>query len=222
MEPDAFKIRCPATICISGPSGSGKSCLVRKIIQNLDKTFDRVPTQIIYCYSIFQPLFEVMKKESPLPIEFVHELPEDLVPKPRTLLILDDLQNSAKIIADYFTKISHHCDTDVVYLCQNIFLQNSYHRTCNLNTHILCLFKNPRDSAQIRYLAGQISPTNKKFLLDAYRQATKKPHGYLFLNLQQATPDHLRVRDSFFFDEANFFVDENEFKRTDLSALRTL
>ena len=216
MDPKILKIRAPATVTISGPTGCGKSTVVDEIIHNLDKVFDRAPTQVIYCYSVYQSLFDAMKKNSPVPIEFVHELSDDLKPKARTLLILDDLQNSAKIIADYFTKHSHHLDCDVLYITQNIFLQNDSHRTCNLNTHALCLFKNPRNSQQVSYLARQISPANPKFVLDAYRQATKRPHGYLFLNLQQSTPDHLRIRDSFFFDQASFFVDKKEFQRTDL------
>ena len=219
MDPNDLKIKCPATLIISGPTGCGKSTVVDKIIQNLGVVFDRAPTRVIYCYSIYQPLFDAMKKRSPVPIEFVYELSEDLRPPPRTLLILDDLQNSSKIIADYFTKHSHHLDCDVLYITQNIFLQNDAHRTCNLNSHVLSLFKNPRNSQQVTYLARQISPGNSKFILEAYKKATKEPHGYLFLNLQQATPDFLRVRDSFFYTDAVFFVDEKEFKPVDLEKL---
>ena len=222
MDPNFLKIRSPATLVVSGPTGSGKTELCKQIIQNLDIVFDRPPTQIVYCYSVYQRLFEDMKKRSPVPIEFVCELSEDLRPKPRTLLILDDLQNSAKIIADYFTKHSHHSDCDVLYITQNIFLQNDSHRTCNLNSHILILFKNPRNSSQVIYLARQISPGNPKFLMEAYKEATKKAHGYLFLNLQQATPDHLRVRDSVFYTEATFFVDKKEYKPVDLNEPETI
>ena len=222
MDPNSLKIRCPATLVASGPSGCGKSSLVGQIIQNLDKVFDRPPTQVVYCYSVYQTLFEDMKKRSPVPMEFIHELSEDLRPKPRTLLILDDLQNSAKIIADYFTKHSHHLDCDVLYITQNIFLQNDSHRTCNLNTHILVLFKNPRNSSQVVYLSRQIWPGNPKFLMEAYKEATKRAHGYLFLNLQQATPDHLRVRDSVFYSEATFFVDKKDYKPVDLNKPETM
>lgn len=219
MEPGALKLRCPCTCILSGPSSSGKTTLVRQIIQNLDQCFDRPPAQIVYCFSIDQPVFDEIRKECKIPIDFVFEIPENFKPRPRTLMIMDDLQNSAKTIADYFTKISHHSDSDVLYLVQNIFLQNDSHRTCNLNTHALCLFKNPRNSQQIGHLARQIRPNNPKFLLSAYRQATEKPHGYLFLNLQQATPDHLRVRDSIFYTKANFFVDKNDFEKADLGAV---
>ena len=216
MTPNDLKVRCPATVIVSGPTGSGKTSVVKEIIHRLPEVFDRPPTQVTYCYSIYQPLFEELRQQAPLPLEFVHELSDNLKLQPRTLLILDDLQHSSKLIADYFTKHSHHLDCDVLYITQNIFLQNDSHRTCNLNTHALCLFKNPRNSQQVSYLARQISPANPKFVLDAYRQATKRPHGYLFLNLQQSTPDHLRIRDSFFFDQASFFVDKKEFQRTDL------
>ena len=217
MTPNDLKVRCPATVIVSGPTGSGKSSVVKEIIHRLPEVFDRPPTQVTYCYSIYQPLFEELRQQAPLPLEFVHELSDNLKLQPRTLLILDDLQHSSKLIADYFTKHSHHLDVDVIYITQNIFLQNDAHRTCNLNTHILSLFKNPRNSQQITFLARQISPGNHKFILDAYRQATKRPHGYLFLNLQQSTPEHLRIRDSFFYTEANIFVDKKEFRQIDLS-----
>ena len=58
--------------------------------------------------------------------------------------------------------------------------------------------------------------------MEAYKEATKKAQGYLFLNLQQATPDHLRVRDSVFFSEATFFVDKKEYKPVDLNEPETI
>lgn len=216
---DVFKIRTPCTVMLSGPSGCGKSTLVQEIIKRLSDVFDRPPTNVIYCYSRYQSLYDEMKKNSPVPMEFLEGLDEQLRPRPRTLLIIDDLQNSSKAIVDFFTKHSHHSDVDVIYLVQNLFLSTPHHRTCNLNTQILCVFKNPRDKLQITCLAKQIYPNNNKFLMDAYAQATKVAHGYLVLNLQQNTPEHLRLRDSFFPLQANFFIDKKPFKKTNLNIL---
>ena len=216
---DIYKIKTPATVMISGPSGCGKSTLVQDIMQRLSDVFDRAPKRVIYCYSRRQPLYDEMKRKSPVPIEFMQGLNENLRPPPRTLLIIDDLQSHSQIISDFFTKHSHHSDVDVLYLVQNLFLNTPHHRTCNLNTHILCVFKNPRDKLQITCLAKQISPNNTKFVMDAYLQATQKPHGYLVLNLQQTTPEFLRLRDSFFPKDAHYFIDKKTYKPTDLNSL---
>ena len=62
----------------------------------------------------------------------------------------------------------------------------------------MVLFKNPRDQGQIRSLAQHVFPTQVKYFMDAYREATKKEHGYLLHDLQPLTPDRFRVRSSIF------------------------
>jgi len=71
-----------------------------------------------------------------------------------TLLILDDLMSETnQLVANVFTKISHHRNVSVVYLTQNLFDKNKYARTISLNAHYLVLFKNPRDATQFATLA---------------------------------------------------------------------
>jgi len=71
-----------------------------------------------------------------------------------TLLILDDLMSETnELVANVFTKISHHRNVSVVYLTQNLFDKNKYARTISLNAHYLVLFKNPRDATQFATLA---------------------------------------------------------------------
>ena len=209
------KISSPATIMISGPSGCGKSTLVEQLITRASEAFDVTPDRVVFCYSRDQSLYADIARKSTIPIEFVQGLPADLKPAPNSLVIIDDLQGEGPTISDWFTKNSHHFNCSVMYLVQNLFLNTPHHRTCNLNTHVLCVFKNPRDKVQVMCLARQISPENPKFILSAFSQATEMPHGYLVFNLKQATPDHLRLRDSF-FDEATFFVDKKNMQTFDL------
>ena len=37
-------------------------------------------------------------------------------------------------------------------------------------------------------------PTNTKFLMDAYKDATQKPHSYIVLDLTPSTDDKYRIR----------------------------
>lgn len=111
------------------------------------------------------------------------------------LLIIDDFSNEKQDIAkitQMFTRVSHHCNISMFFMTQNMYEKGI--RTISLNAHYLVLFKNLRDSLQIKMLARQIFPENSGFLLDAYNDATAKPYGYLVIDLTQKCHDLLRVR----------------------------
>ena len=96
------------------------------------------------------------------------------------------------------------------------------HRTISLNSHYMVLFKNPRDEGQMRSLAQQVFPTKVKSFMNSFREATKKDHGYLLLDLHPLTPDPLRVRTSIFkSDEVEIFAPASETKEVnfDLDSL---
>jgi hypothetical protein len=111
---------------------------------------------------------------------------------------LDDLLNEAnQNVCDLFTKLSHHRDVSVVFVIQNLFHRNRFVRTMNLNTHYLVLFKNPRDANQVSVLARQMYPGKSKFVVEAYRDATKNPFGYLLIDLRLETDESYRIRTTF-------------------------
>ncbi len=48
---------------VSGQTGSGKTNLVYRILQNLPGMYvDDPPVETLYCYGIYQPLFDEMKQ----------------------------------------------------------------------------------------------------------------------------------------------------------------
>jgi hypothetical protein len=71
----------------------------------------------------------------------------------------------------------------------------------NLNMPYLVLFKNPRDAGQVATLARQMYPGKSKFVLEAFDDATKKPYGYLFVDLKPDTDDAHRIRTNIFPDD---------------------
>jgi hypothetical protein len=71
----------------------------------------------------------------------------------------------------------------------------------NLNTHYLVLFKSPRDASQVATLARQMYPGKSRFVLEAFGDATKKPYGYLFVDLKPDTDDAYRIRTNIFPDD---------------------
>ena len=210
-------LQTPLTLMFAGASGAGKTQLVKKIASRVENVFDRPPKEIIICYDRTQAAYDEIKTASKIPVRLVKGLPEDLRAERRTLIIIDDLQQHSDLICDWFTKGSHHGDCDIIYLTQNLFLKTPSHRTASLNAHILVIFKNLRDKTQIRCLSRQLSPDNPGYIISAYNQAVEKPYGYLVINLKQDTKDNYRIRDSFFPEDSNFYVDKRCGEYFDLS-----
>ena len=118
-------------------------------------------------------------------------------------IILDDLLNHvySKDVCDLFTKGSHHINISVLLITQNLFHQGTNYRDISLIAKYLVLLKNFRDKNQFLYLACQAYPEDRQGLYDAYRDATRQPHGYLTLDFAQDTDDTLRFRTNIFPDE---------------------
>jgi len=143
-----FKLHHPFTAVVAGPTGCGKSAWVLRLIDNAREIIYTPPSSIHYCYGEYQPIF------NKYPQVQLHEgLPElgseTLDSREPTLMIVDDLMSETKqLVADIFTKLSHHRNISILYLSQNVFDKNEYVRTITLNAHYLVLFKNSRDAGQ--------------------------------------------------------------------------
>jgi len=114
------------------------------------------------------------------------------------------LSDINQVVAYIFTKISHHRNISILHLTQNLFDKNKYARTISLNAHYIVLFKNPRDASQFAMLARQMYPNASKFALEAYRDATERPFGYLFVDLKPDQDERCRLRTNIFPDEMQY------------------
>ena len=56
------------------------------------------------------------------------------------------------------------------------------------------LFKSPRDKQHISVLARQVNPRHVQKFMKSYEEATKRPHGYLMLDLKPSTDDQHRLK----------------------------
>lgn len=70
----------------------------------------------------------------------------------------------------------------------------------SINSQYMVLFKNPRDQVGPSVFARQMYPNNPKKFMNKYAEGTKRPHGYLFIDLKQNTPEDLRLRTDVFDD----------------------
>ena len=60
-------------------------------------------------------------------------------------------------------------------------------RNISLNAHYIVLFKSPRDKQQISMLARQVNHGKVQEFMRSYEDATRRPHGYLMLDLKPTT-----------------------------------
>ena len=98
--------------------------------------------------------------------------------------------NSKSIIdiAPLFTVDARHSNMSLIFLSQRMFVNNEHFRQISQNSDYFVVFKNPRNLSEIRTLAQQITPGSLQ-LMYIYREATKEPFSYLFINLtQEAQP----------------------------------
>ena len=188
---------------IVGPSGSGKTHFVCKLLQarHLFKSkFNNIYWHHADLGESGLTGKEICKLKG---IKFIKGFDNGWSKRLRKgdVIVIDDLYQESNKEADFnnlFTKISRHGEVTVIFITQNLFHAGGQHRTRNLNVQYLVLFKNPRDGTVIDFVARQAFPSNRKFLIDAFKDATHNAHGYLFLDFTQACPDDLRIRTDIF------------------------
>jgi len=204
------RLKHPFPMVVSGPTMSGKTSFVRKLLELGEEMIENAPEKIIWCYGEYQPVFEEMRRTLGN-IEFIEGMPSDINqvinPTQRNLIVLDDLMTDtgdSKEMTNLVTRGCHHKNTSLIHIQQNLFPRGKENRNISLNCHYIGLFSNPRDQAQVSHLASQMYPGNAKFLQEACANACCRPYVYLFLDLKQETQENFRLRSDIFPDQVQF------------------
>ena len=159
----------------------------------------------MYCYGAPQPAyFAKLASECPCRITFQKGLPEEYGDEANSpmLYVLDDLMYEASKspeVLNAFIKGSHHSNISICFLSQCFFYPGL--RPLSLNSHYMCLFKNPREMQVIRNLGVQMTGKKSQWLEDSFKDACSEPHKYLFFDLSQGQNDDLRIRNNIFADD---------------------
>ena len=160
-----------------------------------------------------------MKQELPN-ITFIEGFPPDFLdrinPQQRSLLVPDDMTTSLVSdvsMTELFSK-TRHLNLSIIFLLHNLFAQGKSMRTVHLNTNYYVIFNSPRDRSQIMTLARQMHPGVGKFMIAAYNDATKRPFGYLLIDVRSNTPEEYRLRANIFPGETQYAYVKREYKKT--------
>ena len=163
-----FKFQVPSSICVTGPSQSGKSEWIVRLIQNRHQLFATDFQEIIYCipenlYHHQNPIFEKIRTYFPtaqliagLPDTLKLNLTFDTQPK---LLIIDDLMSEFLASYDMVKLLSievHHYNITTIFTLHNLFAPSKYGRTHARNVNYKVLFCNRLDLREARNISLQI------------------------------------------------------------------
>lgn len=201
-----LKFKLPFGMIISGPSSSGKSSFLLKFIAEATELIEPKPASILYCFGEMNEMIPLLQKGG---IEvYAGVPPEDLIkrqPKP-LLLILDDLLLTIdeKFLNQLFTAKSHHQKFGIIFVTQNLFEKKI--RVARQNAQYIVLMRAPNSVLAIRNIGVQLYPKQLDFFLDAYRQATHLPYGYLLLDMHASSHPAFRLRTSIFKEDEEKIV----------------
>ena len=190
---------------ISGPSRCGKTFFVADMLQNIQTFAKQPPSLVVYIYKVWQTKFDEMTNVVHIFLEdqknIVDKIKEYATGAP-ILIVFDDMINSSSLseLAPLFTVDARHMNMSLVFLTQRMFVNDEYFRQISQNCDYFIIFKNPRNSSEIRTLAQQITP-GSLHLINMYIEATKEPFSYLFINLTQECPPEIKYLSQFFMRE---------------------
>ena len=192
-----FKFKDGTGCQVLGPSGSGKSSLLLRIIKYRNELFTpRVPDVVIWCHSGLEQktLFQHLKEICPH-IKFVVGLEElkkiNFNPKLFHLLVLDDLYvecANSDFVNELFYRGNHHLGIFTFLVMHNTFTRGKWSLDIARNSRYAVLFNNKRDRRGQEAFARNVAGIKPADFHEIMRLVTKRnPYGYLVFDLHPAT-----------------------------------
>jgi len=205
--PDHFKI------ILAGPSGCGKTTHALDIIRCKEYLMKGSNKPVFFFYKEWQNLFEYVQTEN-LITKWINAIPTvsdirniGLTCENGAIIIIDDFAfEMSQMLTWLFTVGARHNNCSVIFMTQNLFVQNQAFRDASLNATHIAIFKTVRDTRQVEHFCRQVASNKWKALFNAYLLATKRKFGYLYFDFDQNTEEFLRYRSCILPQEAPITV----------------
>ena len=214
MSEKTFNLRFPlgSTHLVVGPSASGKTCRIAKILKHKDVLIEGGPQikNIVYCYATWQPEYDRLKEDK-IVTKWINKMPsvdefikavDEYKDEGGSILVIDDFMGSINKDLDEIIRVtSRHYNVCTFILFQSLFPIHKLARQISLNVKFIHLHKNPRENAQIHYLARQLNPVSYKWIVQAYYDITEEPYSCMLIDLTQERESYLRYRSHYLPEE---------------------
>lgn len=183
VESGPFRFRCPFNAIVVGSSQSGKSTWVVELLKHTG-LFDQPINQVLWYHGI-----ESTNLPSGPHIKTIAGLPEistlkhlSTQDRGHRVVVIDDLLTEAiankDLIAQLWTRMSHHCNMSFLLLSQSLF---EIPRLIRNNSHYMILFKALADRLNVVNLGKQIFPGQLQYFLTSFNDATERSFGYIVI-----------------------------------------
>jgi hypothetical protein len=201
--------KTPTTIVVCGPSQSGKSTFIHRLLSEASGMFDQTTKQVLYCYQEWQPIYTNLEQSiDNLTMHKGMPSKESLETLARnnnehSVIVLDDMQMSVMNSEDMqylVTVLVHHYNMTAIILLQNLFPRGKVARDISLNAHYVVLMANKRSVSQVKTFAHQIQG-NASSIMSAFHKATSLSYGYLLVDLNPHTDKKYQLRTKIFIGE---------------------
>jgi hypothetical protein len=202
MESDPVEwplMRPPFRMIIGGASGTGKTQIVKTMLDEQMDLFGLEFPTIKYCFSAPDPAYDEMALALPQ-FQPCDEIPLDYITNPgayktvreHALIVIDDLATSAtkeQGVQNLFAVNSRHWNISVILITQNIYLKTPFMHDINLNATHLILTENKRMPGQVSILLQQLEPKYWRAVKDGYDKINENwEYGHLVIDLDKKTP----------------------------------
>ena len=201
----SLQLKPGSSFILAGPTRAGKTTFVCSLLRYNQYMFGWIFKRIIVFTPHAQSKYENLRNENVVN-EIYHELPtlEDLDKIASAykdcggcIIVLDDIMsswNAGLNLDKVFTELCHHKNVTCLLLVENLFFQNTEYRVMGLNSTYLCAFKKSKRFETNIYSWCKMIPGKRKFIVQAFQQATKKSMELPFLDYNQDCPNIVRMR----------------------------
>lgn len=181
MGPDELKFRCPMRCVINGPSLSGKSYLIIRLLQNRYQLFDQNFSQIVYVFpdSMEESRADYLRDLKKVDANMIFceglqnlDLEELKFGKSHKLIIFDDMMQELAdnpMISNLVSRESHHFNISYIITTQNFYFKGKYSLDVRRNASDLILFPDKTDNTALSLIGSKKYSQHPKILNHSMR-----------------------------------------------------